>query len=330
MYKLIIPALLTASLVGCGSDSGSSAKDIHQPNKGNPESITQKVPQPIAQKEPSLRVNKTPTPVYSNKTPNLVDDEGRIAPPNYKGDTPGRGQLIDPNAQIAPPTYTGDVPGVAQLKDPNAQIAPPEYTGDEPGLAQLKPGAQVAPPEYKGDTPEADQLKDPNAQIAPPEYTGNEPGLAQLKPNAQIAPPEADKGEQPGEDKFIAQLVPAPTGTNPNQKEAVTLDNKTVIFSLDSQDRLDLLLLDVIGEDGYDEQVSLNINGNIVDISGYVDQVVRDENIEVNILQDDLTELNRDSGEQFVQLEDLIGDDGVLRLIVGSHNINLRVDDTQV
>ncbi|WP_261834066.1 hypothetical protein [Vibrio ishigakensis] len=339
MYKLIIPALLTASLVGCGSDSGSKAPEV-QPNNGNPEAIAQKVPQPIAQKEPSLRVNKTPTRVYGNKTPNLVDDEGRIAPPNYKGDTPGRGQLIDPNAQIAPPTYTGDTPGMAQLtpearreaertyhekvasrkaeKSMNAARNTAELTATEREQAILDANARNEAINRQ------DELKETSLQ----QDLANQPSVADqlqgLKDGTLERGEDGTLHPVPGEDMYVARLVDTST---PNVKEATTFDGTTALFALVPQKELSLAMSQVAADE-YNGSATVVVDDLTLDISSYV-AISNDEDVDLNIQPQDLTELNNIHHTAFTQLKELVGSDGILRLVIGSHTINLRVEDTQ-
>lgn len=366
MYKLIIPALLTASLVGCGSDSGSKAPDAPQKNP-NPEVMEQAVPQLTAQKEPALRENKVPTPIYGNKIPNKVDDQGLIAPPDYNGATPGRAQLKDPNAQITPPTYIGDAPGLAQMK-PEFQRAYHEKLANQKAnksmhAAQNKANRQAIEnyvseatklqaqvDEFEKQQAEstafADSEQDRLDQQAAAEDDARaqelleveqqkmadaavENGEAVRQANGKLLPmiaPEESKGDNPGEAQFVAELVAAPTGTNPNEQQATLLDGTILYFDLETSKRLDISLQQVSAEQ-YKGSASLKLNGASLDISKFV-VISSDENVDFNILPEDLAELSQDANSQLIKLNDLVGDDGILRLVIGSHTINLRVEET--
>ncbi|GEA52530.1 hypothetical protein VIN01S_33340 [Vibrio inusitatus NBRC 102082] len=404
MYKVLVPALLTASLVGCGSGNGDSAVADLDAQKDIKSKIEQTVPTVITQQTPELRVNSEPSKVYAGLTPHKVDSQGRLAPSDYpltaantpnldpskfvvpasvKGDTP---QLRDANGLVAPAPVKGDTPqlrdanglvapapvkgDMPQLRDANGLVAPAPVKGDTPqltdenGLVAPSPvkgdtpqltdeNGLVAPPSVQGDTP---QLRDANGLVAPAPVQGDTPqltdenGLAapalvqgdtpQLRDengllvpapvqgdtpqirdeNNLVAPPELD-GHNPGEEQYIAKLTPVGA-----YYEATTLDNLTILYSLNEANAKPELSISMqqVGSD-YMGYYAVNVNGVEIELSNWVNSY--GDNIELDLFPGDLTQINNQYGTQLNQLSDLIGkDDGVLRLVFGSHSINLQAE----
>ncbi|GAM54426.1 hypothetical protein JCM19231_4604 [Vibrio ishigakensis] len=128
----------------------------------------------------------------------------------------------------------------------------------------------------------------------------------------------------PGEDMYVARLVDTST---PNVKEATTFDGTTALFALVPQKELSLAMSQVAADE-YNGSATVVVDDLTLDISSYV-AISNDEDVDLNIQPQDLTELNNIHHTAFTQLKELVGSDGILRLVIGSHTINLRVEDTQ-
>ncbi|GAM77536.1 hypothetical protein JCM19241_4659 [Vibrio ishigakensis] len=282
----------------------------------NYDPATQVVPKPVGDIASSsdTRKNKAPVVKPTSDKPSLKDIVLKSKhKPAGEMRTPQETPILEPGDDMKIPQETPILEPGDDMKIP--QETPILEPGDDMKIPQetpvLEPGEDM---KYPQETP----------MLAPDSSAWKYDPATQVTPLIEPPKPQGE-GAAPGEAQYIAQLVSAPTVTNPNQKEATLMDGTVVEFNLDKT--LDISLSQVVGDE-YEGATTVIIDTKPVDISEYV-MISNGENVDLNMFRGDLVKVNQDQGTQLTELKDLIGSDGILRLIIGTHVINLRVEDTQ-